>query len=225
MAFSRRNPLALMVLAVLWEHPTHPYQVVQILKGRRKDDAARLNYGSLYSVVAALDKAGLIEAVAVTREGSLPPRTTYQTTDAGAQEVQSWLSDLLARPAKEYPQFTTALSLLPALSPQTVEQLLDERITHLTGTVEQVRAGLDAAAGQIPELFSVETMYTLAMVEAELAFVLRLAGRLRTGDLTGLDGWRWLHSHGDGRPGPDQIYQAFDFHSTTAWPDEPEVSG
>ncbi|MCL2466128.1 MAG: PadR family transcriptional regulator [Micrococcales bacterium] len=219
MAFSRRNPLALMVLAVLWEHPTHPYQVVQILKGRRKDDAARLNYGSLYSVVASLEKAGLVEAVAVTREGGLPPRTTYQTTDAGAAEVSSWLSDLLARPAKEYPQFTTALSLLPALDPQTVQTLLVQRLEHLRSGVEALRAGLAEATAKIPELFSVETTYTLAMAEAELAFVERLAQRLAAGQLSGLDGWRWLHSHGE-RPGPEQIYQAFNFADDMAWPED-----
>lgn len=73
-----------MVLATAWERPTHPCQVVQTLKLRQKDRAARLNYGSLYTVVATLERDGLIEATGETREGNLPPRTTCRAADAGA---------------------------------------------------------------------------------------------------------------------------------------------
>ena len=52
---SRTNPLALAVLACLYERPMHPYEVAQTLRQRAKHESIRLNYGSLYSVVEALD--------------------------------------------------------------------------------------------------------------------------------------------------------------------------
>ena len=64
---SRRNPLTLMVLATLWEQPTHPYRILRILQERSKDRAAKLNYGSLYTVVATLEREGLIESTGVTQ--------------------------------------------------------------------------------------------------------------------------------------------------------------
>src|SRR6478735_1352117 len=61
-ARSRSNPLALAVLALLWERPMHPYEMSMTLRERRKDESVKLNFGSLYSVVDSLVKHGLIEA-------------------------------------------------------------------------------------------------------------------------------------------------------------------
>src|SRR5438067_936296 len=78
---SRTNPLALAVLACLYERPMHPYEVAQTLRQRAKHESIRLNYGSLYSVVEALDRRGLIRARETLREGRRPERTVYESTD------------------------------------------------------------------------------------------------------------------------------------------------
>ncbi len=54
-ARGRSNPLALAVLACLFERPMHPYEVAQTLRHRAKHESVRLNYGSLYDVVDALE--------------------------------------------------------------------------------------------------------------------------------------------------------------------------
>ena len=56
----------------------HPYEISQTLKSRAKDDSIRLNFGSLYSVVAGLLKRGLIADRETTREGRRPERTVYE---------------------------------------------------------------------------------------------------------------------------------------------------
>jgi DNA-binding PadR family transcriptional regulator len=113
----RNNPLALAVLICLYERPMHPYEVATTLRRRHKDDSVRLNYGSLYAVVASLEGRGLIEAGEVQRDGRLPERTVYRITDAGRIEAHDWLAELVSTPVKEYPAFEAGLSFLPALEP------------------------------------------------------------------------------------------------------------
>lgn len=126
-----RNPLALAVLATLWQKPMHPYEIAQTLRRQGKDASTKINYGSLYTVVQSLEKHGFVEVTDVERQGNRPERTVYGITAAGRQETTEWMSDLLAFPAKEYPIFETALSLLGVLHPDEVVPLLEERLDAL----------------------------------------------------------------------------------------------
>src|SRR3712207_2304964 len=92
------NPLALAVLACLSERPMHPYEISTTLRTRGKESSIKLNYGSLYSVVEALQKHGLITVQATTREGRRPERTVYALTPAGQDEFEDWLAELLSTP-------------------------------------------------------------------------------------------------------------------------------
>ena len=207
---SRRNPLALMVLCTLWEQPTHPYQLVQTLKQRRKDKSARLNYGSLYTVIANLERANLIEAVEVTQMGNLPPRTTYRVTFAGVAELTSWLSDLIGRPTPEIPQFMTALSLLPTLPMEKVVALLRQRLTALEQEMELMAAQREQSRQVIPALLYIEASYQAAMTEAEYAFTQQLIDDIESGRLSGVASWRVIHATmRDGRPNYEASAAAF----------------
>src|SRR5215469_17896722 len=97
-----QNPLALAVLACLTEHPMHPYEIATTLRERGKDQSIKLNFGTLYTVVEALQQHGLIVAQETERAGRRPERTVYRLTDAGRIELFDWISELLSRPAKEY---------------------------------------------------------------------------------------------------------------------------
>ena len=57
------NPLALAVLALLFERPMHPYEMAAIMKQRAKHESIKLRYGSLYTVIEDLTKRGYIEAM------------------------------------------------------------------------------------------------------------------------------------------------------------------
>ena len=84
---NRSNSLALAVLICLYERPMHPYEVSTTLRQRQKHESVRLNYGSLYAVVASLEKRGMIAAKGTERSGRLPERTVYELTDAGRAEA------------------------------------------------------------------------------------------------------------------------------------------
>jgi DNA-binding PadR family transcriptional regulator len=192
------NPLALAVLACLHERPMHPYEMAATMRERGKEQSIKLNYGSLYTVVDSLAKNGLIEAVEAQREGRRPERTVYGLTEAGRARLDAWMSELLAEPVKEYPQFEAALSLLPVLHPDTVTELLRTRIRLLRKEMAQTRIMLETAhSAGLPRVLLIEGEYHVAMREAELSWVQRLAGELEAGTLEGQDGWRHVFETGE----------------------------
>ena len=105
----RSNPLSLAVLACLVERPMHPYEMGTTMRTRGQDQSIKLNYGSLYTVVEALARAGLIDAQETARAGKRPERTVYAITEAGRREFVDWLSELLRTPMKEWPQYEAGL--------------------------------------------------------------------------------------------------------------------
>jgi DNA-binding PadR family transcriptional regulator len=195
MAKSKRsNPLALAVLACLQERAMHPYEMATTMRQRGKHESIKLNYGSLYTVVQSLERAGLIEAQETEREGRRPERTVYRLRDAGRIELIDWLSEMLSTPAKEFTQFEAGLSLLPCLPPEDVLALLGDRIQATEIALVAERSVCDHAYQQgLPRLFAVESEYRIAMREAELAFVHQLADDIRSGSLGGLEQWREYH--------------------------------
>ena len=208
---SRSNPLALAVLALLWERPMHPYEMSMTLKERRKDESVKLNFGSLYSVVDSLVKHGLIEAASTERDGNRPTRTVYRITDAGATEAIDWLTEMVRTPAKEFPQFEAALSFLPLLGPDDVVRLLRLRQATLERTLAGLRAGIaESQAMGLPAIFTLESDYEIAIVAAELAFVVGLATSIADGSFDGVVLWRDLHerSAGRGRLDPGELAEA-----------------
>jgi DNA-binding PadR family transcriptional regulator len=191
------NPLALAVLAVLFEAPNHPYDIARLLRSRGKEHSLKLNYGSLYTVIRNLERHGFIEAATTEREGLRPERTVYRLAEAGRTELQDWMSELLGTRQKEYPRFESALALAGALHPDEVLALLEKRLGQLERENATVRQELDHLLTMLPRLFLIEVEYELAMAEAEERFVRDLVGALRDGTLDGLDGWRQAYETGE----------------------------
>jgi len=188
---SRSNPLALAVLACLYERPMHPYEVAQTLRTRAKHESVRLNYGSLYSLVETLEAKGLIRARETVREGRRPERTIYEITDTGEVELIDWLSDLVSTPTKEYLQFEAALSFIAALPPEDAAALLTQRVQALEMQLARGRGLRRSAEDQgLPRLFLLEDEFMGRLLEAELDWVRELIKEIESGALDGLDHWR-----------------------------------
>jgi DNA-binding PadR family transcriptional regulator len=188
------NPLALAVLSCLSERPMHPYEISTTLRSRGKEQSIKLNYGSLYSVVEALQKHGLITARETTREGRRPERTVYDITDAGLAELEDWLAELLSTPVREFSSLEAGLSLMPSLPPDDVAMLLGKRAQVLRSELQVLEAMLDQAIEmKLPELFLVEGRFRRAMLAAELEFVQALAADIGAATLSGVNAWRRIH--------------------------------
>jgi DNA-binding PadR family transcriptional regulator len=193
------NPLALAVMALLYERPMHPYEMVTLMRERGKHETVRLRYSSLYSVVSALEREELIVARETVREGRRPERTIYEITDAGREEFLTWLRELVREPVKEYTQFAAGLSFLAGLPPEEAIALLRERVGRLEEETREMRSQLDAAMEQygLPRLFLVESEHELMLREAELEWVRDLVRDIEAGELGSLAEWRSFHSGQD----------------------------
>ena len=197
------NPLALAVLALCFERPMHPYEMATTLRHRHKHESIKLRYGSLYTVIDYLVERGLITPRETSRGGNRPERTVYLLTAAGHELLHNWMRELVGKPAKEFPQFEAALSLLPVLPPNEAVQLLCDRASEIASSVAALEGHLadmkSKTLGELaepnqelpesmlrlkfPELFIVETEFRLALQKAELNFVNDLVRRIAQ------DGW------------------------------------
>jgi DNA-binding PadR family transcriptional regulator len=173
----------------------HPYEMAATLRERHKEESIKLRYGSLYTVIEMLERAGAILARQTSREGNRPERTTYEITQPGEIEMRDWLREILSSPVKEFPQFEAGLSLLPALPPDQAADVLETRVEFLKKDIEQLNAGLaQVKAMKLPPLFSIETEYRLCTLEAELEFVNDLIGRIRKDGCGFLHEWKKWHA-------------------------------
>lgn len=190
------NLLALAVLCYLTQKPMHPYELGRTLRDHGDARSIKFNHGSLYMVVQQLAKAGFIVEQGTTREGQRPERTVYALTDAGRHELRDWLRELVEVPENEYPHFVAALSLIAALPPDEVVDLLQRRTVRLTDQRTEIRDLIDATLAQgVHPLFLVEEEYRLALLDAEASFVKDFTTRI-THPTTGW-GRRWAEFHGD----------------------------
>ncbi len=189
------NPLALAVLVLLYERRMHPYEMASTLRQRRKEASIKLRYGSLYTVIELLEKAGFILAKRTSRQGNRPERTIYEITKNGEAEMRAWLRELLSTPVKEFPQFEAGLSLVQALPPEEVIELLRTRLELLKHDLLQLKEEAKLARAQkVPALYTIESEYRLACLEAERTFVAALIPRIEKDGCGVLQQWKKWHS-------------------------------
>ncbi|TWP49606.1 PadR family transcriptional regulator [Lentzea tibetensis] len=194
MKYRRTNPLALAVLALLWERPMHPYELAATMRERHQENVIKLNYGSLYTVVDGLAKAELIRHVEFSREGKRPERSVYALTPEGRAELDSWLRELIAVPAREYPQFEAGISMVGLLPPDEAQLLLtrraaavEEHITALTTLTAQLKER------GLPRLAWIELDYRMTMLRAEHAWLTSFTEATRDGTVDGHQFWVEAH--------------------------------
>jgi len=190
------NLMALAVLATVVQRPMHRYEMASLMRARGKDRDMDIKWGSLYTVVASLEKNRLLEAIEVTRQGARPERTVYQITDAGRDELVGWTRELIAAPEAEHTRFIAGLSVLAVLTPRDVMDLLRRRLGRLTETIDALTAQLRQAS-DVPRLFLIEDEYRIAMTQAETDWTRSLLDELSAGTFPYLDAWRKFHETGE----------------------------
>jgi DNA-binding PadR family transcriptional regulator len=206
------NLLALAVLSTVVQRPMHPYEMASVLRERGKDQDMKIKWGSLYTVVANLEKHGLLAATESVKQGGRPERTVYEITDAGREELKDWVRELLGTPEREQPRLATGLSVMAALPPAEATELLRLRLTTLTSQLETDRAMVARASQEIPRLFLVESEYDLALRTAEITWLTALVAELTDGTFPGLPEWQAYHDTGQL---PDDLAELAERGSTT----------
>lgn len=194
------NLLALNILTILKGRPMHPYEMATTMREWGKDQSTKINWGSLYTVVANLEKHGFIEATETVRQGKRPERTVYRLTEAGDVELHDWMRELVGQPEHEFYRLETALSLIGVLSPDEAVELLRHRAMVLEGQAAAGEAMVREVAQTIPRMFLIEGEFHVAMQRAEAAWIRGLLAEIGSGEFPDLDQWRKYHETG-GVPG------------------------
>jgi DNA-binding PadR family transcriptional regulator len=191
------NLLALAVLATVQQRPMHRYEMASIMRARGKDQDMNVKWGSLYTVVQNMEKHGFLETIGSTRQGARPERTIYRITEAGKQELVEWTRELISTPQPEHPKFAAGLSVLAVLPPQEVIALSQTRLGRLEESISTQRAAIAEHTKDLPRLFLIENEYSLAILEAEAAWVRSMLDELTSGTYPDLAGWQAWHTTGE----------------------------
>ena len=180
----RSSPLALAVLSLLHAAALHPYAMQRLLKEWGKDGVVNVGQrANLYKTIRRLLEAGLIAVRHTERDQQYPERTVYELTDAGRRATVDWLTEMLALPRNEFPQFPAALSFMMLLPPADARAVLAERAETLRGQLVAIDASLQIMAG-LPRAVGMDDEYQRAMIAAELAWVDSVVADLDSGALT-----------------------------------------
>jgi DNA-binding PadR family transcriptional regulator len=180
----RSSPLALAVLSLLHAAPLHPYGMQRLLKLWGKDHVINVGQrANLYKTIRRLNQAGLIAVRQTERDQQYPERTVYELTEAGRLATQDWLTDMLARPRNEYPQFPAALSFIMLLSPAEAAAVLEQRAAALRGQLADLEANL-AEIASLPRIVLMDDEYQRALYVGELTWLDEVIADLRRGALT-----------------------------------------
>jgi DNA-binding PadR family transcriptional regulator len=182
----RPSPLGLTVLFMLAGGPLHPYEMQRRMKLWGKDLVVNLAQRSnLYKTMDRLQQAGLIEVRHTERDQRFPERTVYGLTNEGMRVGREWLVEMLATPRNEFPQFPAALSFIFGLLPDEARTVLEHRAAALRQHLKELDASISGNVGpQPPRVTLLETEYLIAVAAAELDWVQRIIGDLRSGALS-----------------------------------------
>lgn len=179
------TPLGVAALALLMERPMHPYEMYQTLVQRSEDRVVKVRPGSLYHTVDRLAGQGLVRATGTEREGNRPERTTYEITEHGGLALSERVTEILATPINEYPEFPLALGESHNLPVETVIQLLRNRVSLLRADLGFMEAGIRALeAKKLPRRYWINVQYTRTLREVEVTWLESLIDDLESGELS-----------------------------------------
>ena len=186
----QRSPLALAILALLFEAPMHPYRMQQLIKERGKDHVINVRRrAALYQTINQLVKAGLIQVKNTGRAEGFPERTIYEITPAGHQAAVAWMREMISTPGDEFLEFPAAISLLPLLTAEDARHQLELREAALVERIAEIDRNIREYAQGLPRLFLLEEELIRTALDAELGWVRGVIADLASGALDWNDDW------------------------------------
>jgi len=181
----KKSSVALAILCFLIEEPMHPYRMQQLIKEREKDEVINVRHrASIYQTIERLHRDKAIAIQGKKKTEGRPDLTVYEITDLGRQAAYSWIREMISTPAQEFLEFPAAVSFLAFLTPEDVARLFKERahaFEHsLARLKDQFRKG---ASLRLPRLFSLESEYQQAVLDAEIGWVQAVIADIESGKL------------------------------------------
>ncbi len=128
----------LLILGVLHRGNFHPYEIKRRLENAMVECYADVDVGTLYYAIRQLQKEGSIAAVSHERVARGGMRTIYKITADGKTEFQTLLHQQFEQEGPVSQTLYGALLFLHLSDVQTVEELLERRLTRLGELIDKL---------------------------------------------------------------------------------------
>lgn len=175
------SALGISALALLAERPMHPYEMYQLLIQRHEDRVVKVRPGSLYHTVHWLEDHALVRPTSTEREGNRPERTIYEITAEGRTALTRRVTEMLAAPVNEFPEFPLAIGEAHNLPLKTVIELLTRRLALLEADLDEIEGGIrEVEARKVDAVYWLNVSYSRAIQTAEVEWLRRLLSDLGT---------------------------------------------
>lgn len=121
---AEKSHLEYVLLGLLADRPAHGYELF-----KRLHDLPALGgvwfvkQPNLYALLDKLEDRGLVAGRQI-EAGGYPPRKEYTLTPSGAEALQAWLSEPVARPREMRQEFLLRLYFARKTSPKAARELL-----------------------------------------------------------------------------------------------------
>lgn len=184
-----RNSLALPLLGLLVERPSHAYDLTTRL--RERYGHLSVTRSTVTSLLKALERAGLVSSRLPERVGNRPPRTAYELTEVGladfCQKVEVGLRDGQVASV----DFIMAVAYVGVLPADHAASILDARADRLDHELTALQEQPDG----VLEVHMLEVDYWRTVVATEITWIGQLAVRIRSHNIV----WPGTQHNGLGR--------------------------
>jgi DNA-binding PadR family transcriptional regulator len=175
----------LAILGLVAEAPSHGYEIERRIEERGMREWTEIGFSSIYFLLKKLTARGLVEQGPVD---STNPRArkTFRLTGAGVALHAEETRRAIAEPRPVFPALLVGLANWPALAPGAATTALDERNATLSAELTRLRE--KRAAGELlPPFVAAMFDYSLAMIEAECAWLEKARKTLEETDMEKID--------------------------------------
>lgn len=132
--------MKLVILGLLMEGNSHPYEIRQTMKDRAMHHYVKMQEGSLYYAIDQLKKDGCIEPVEVVKDSSRPDRTIYRITPSGEELFQELLLQQFGGQKQIYHPLSTALVFAKYGDQKKIELILQKKLKEQHKKVKELWA-------------------------------------------------------------------------------------
>jgi DNA-binding PadR family transcriptional regulator len=169
------NNAELAVLGLLAERDLHGYEMERVIGERGMRDWTEIGFSSIYRVLGALARRGLVEARLRPAPGRGSPRKVYRLSPAGRKAYVSGVTEALSRPQRLFPLVQQGLAGLPFVASAAAARALEHYAGELRERLAVVRR---KNVPGLPEHVAWMFEYSERMIGAELAWAQDLARRM-----------------------------------------------
>jgi DNA-binding PadR family transcriptional regulator len=174
-----------VVLGALALSPMHGYELKGRLAQWHMELWAGVQAGSIYAMLARLEREGLIEKAGTGRTGNRPERQSFRITLTGRDELRRLLHELWTGAGRLARPIDVAVSFFRTLDPREISGLLEQRLDSLAQLIAAFEA-IDQLE-QEPADAAIDLMvhdliaHELDLARAEHAWTARILERFRAG--------------------------------------------